>query len=130
MARRISIRTDSSTVEADLIDNRTADAIWEALPFDSVANTWGDEIYFAVPVTLELENGREVVEAGDIAYWPPGKAFCAFFGPTPVSKGDEIRAASEVTVFGRLVGDPGVLRSVKAGEKIFVEKGLGAGGDG
>ena len=77
MHRKIEIRTGSTIVEAELIDNATSDAIWEALPFDGVVNTWGKEIYFTIPVSVELQNGREVLNAGDIAYWPPGKA-CAF----------------------------------------------------
>ncbi|MFC1929524.1 cyclophilin-like fold protein [Chloroflexota bacterium] len=122
MSKRISIRTGSIGVEAELVDNATSDAIWKALPLESVVNTWGQEIYFSILVTMELENGQEVVSEGDIAYWPPGKAFCIFFGPTPASRGDEIRAASKVNVFGKVVGDLEVLRRVSDGEKIFVEK--------
>jgi len=83
MSKRISIRTGSLAVEAELIDNRTSSIIWESLPLESVVNTWGQEIYFSIPVTVDLENGQEIVSVGDIAYWPPGKAFCVFFGPTP-----------------------------------------------
>ena len=122
MSKRISIRTASIEVEAELVDNATSGVIWKALPFESVVNTWGQEIYFSIPVTTELENGQEVVSEGDIAYWPPGKAFCIFFGPTPASRGNEIRAASKVDVFGKVVGDLKVLRRVSDGEKIFVEK--------
>ncbi len=122
MSKRISIRTGSLAVEAELIGNMTSSVIWESLPLESVVNTWGQEIYFSIPVTVGLENGQEIVSAGDIAYWPPGKAFCIFFGPTPASQGSEIRAASKVNVFGKLIGDPGILRRVKDGEKIFVEK--------
>jgi hypothetical protein len=124
MSKRISIRTGSIVVEAELIENKTSKAIWEALPLDSVVNTWGEEIYFSVPVSMGPENGQEIVNAGDIAYWPPGKAFCIFFGPTPASRRNEIRAASKVNVFGRLTGDPGILRRVTDGEKISVEKKL------
>lgn len=124
MSKRISIRTGSIVVEAELIENKTSKAIWEALPLDSVVNTWGEEIYFSIPVSVEPENGQEIVNAGDIAYWLPGKAFCIFFGPTPASQGSEIRAASKVNVFGRLTGDPGILRRVTDGEKISVEKKL------
>jgi hypothetical protein len=122
MSKRISIRTGSIEVEAELVDNATSNAIWKALPLESVVNTWGQEIYFSIPVTTELENGQEVVSGGDIAYWPPGKAFCIFFGPTPASRGDEIRAASKVNLFGKVVDDLEVLRRVSHGEKIFVEK--------
>ena len=122
MSKSISIRTGSIEVEAELVDNATSDAIWKALPLESVVNTWGQEIYFSIPVTTELENGQEVVGAGDIAYWPPGKAFCIFFGPTPASRGDEIRATSKVNVFRKVIGDLEILRRVSGGEKIFVEK--------
>ena len=122
MTRKISIRTDSITVDAELIDSMTSNTIWESLPLEGTVNTWGLEIYFVIPVTAELEDGREVVSAGDIAYWPPGKAFCIFFGPTPASRGMEIRAASKVNVFGKLTGDPDTLRLVKDGEKISIQK--------
>ena len=122
MSRRIFIRTGSMEVEAELVDNATADAIWKALPLESAANTWGQEIYFSIPVNIELENGQEVVNAGDIAYWPPGKAFCIFFGPTPASRGNEIRAASKVNVFGKVTSDLDILDRVSDGETIFIEK--------
>ena len=122
MSNRVSIRTCSIEVKAELVDNATSNAIWEALPLESVVNTWGHEIYFSIPVTVELENGKEVVNAGDIGYWPPGKAFCIFFGPTPASRGDEIRAASKVNVFGKVIGDLEILLRVEDGEKIFVER--------
>jgi hypothetical protein len=122
MSKRISIRAGSIEVEVELVDNATSDAIWKALPLESVVNTWGQEIYFSIPVTMDLDNGQEVVSEGDIAYWPPGKAFCIFFGPTPASHGNEIRAASEVNVFGKVVGEPEILHRVSDGEKIFVEK--------
>ena len=122
MGKRISIRAGSIEVEAELVANATSDAISEALPIESVANTWGQEIYFSIPVTVELENGEEVVSAGDIAYWPPGKAFCIFFGPTPASRGNEIRAASQVNVFGKVTSDLEILRRISDGEKIFVQK--------
>jgi len=120
MLRRITIQAGTITAEAELIENTTSNAIWEALPINSTVNTWGDEIYFGIPVTVASENGQEVVNAGDIAYWPPGKAFCIFFGPTPASHGSEIRAASTVNVFGRLAGDPKVFSDVRDGEKISV----------
>ncbi len=119
--RRIKITAGSVTAEAVLNDTPTADAIWEALPIEARANTWGDEIYFAIPVHLEEQDAQEVVEKGDLGYWPPGHAFCIFFGPTPASRGDEIRPASPVNVFGKIVGDPAVFKKVRSGEKIVVE---------
>ena len=122
MQRNITIKVGAIELEAILNDSRTADAIWEALPFVANINTWGDEIYFAIPVNLELEQGQEVVELGDLGYWPPGSAFCIFFGPTPMSRGEEIRPASAVTVFGRVVGDATTLKEVEPGTKIIIER--------
>lgn len=123
MERRIKIRVGTLQVEAELNDSKTAQLIWEALPIEGRANTWGEEIYFSIPVKTGLETGsREVVSAGELGYWPTGHAFCIFFGPTPVSRGEEIRAASAVNIVGRISGDPKVFRKVKDGEKIFIEK--------
>ena len=122
MKRKVSIRIGFIKLEAELIDNATSDAIWRVLPLESVVNTWGEEIYFIIPVTVGLENGQEVVSSGDVAYWPPGKAFCIFFGATPASLGNEIRPASKVNVFGKVAGDIEALRHVSDGEKIFVKK--------
>ena len=107
---------------AELNETSTADAIWNALPMEALANTWGDEIYFSISVHLEEENAQEVVEKGDLGYWPPGNAFCVFFGRTPASRGDEIRPASPVDVVGHLEGDPGVFKKVRSGEKVVLER--------
>lgn len=122
MSRRIFIRTGSIEMEAELVDCATSDAIWKALPLEGMVNTWGQEIYFSIPVSIGLENGQEVVSAGDITYWPPGKAFCIFFGPTPASRGNEIRAASKVNVFGKVTSGLDILGRVSDGEKILIEK--------
>ena len=122
MNRIIAIETDKINVKAEINDTKTADIIWQALPIQSTVNTWGEEIYFSIPVNAEPENGREVVEAGDIGYWPPGKAFCIFFGLTPASKSDEIRAASPVNIFGKVIGDARVFSAVKNGEPISIDK--------
>ena len=106
-----------------LRDTRTADLVWDALPLGSPGSTWGDEIYFRTPMQAEEEDAQEVVEAGDVAFWPPGQALCLFFGPTTASRGDEIRLTSPVTVVGRIEGDPTVLRSVASGSDVRVEKG-------
>lgn len=122
MNRVIAIQTNKINVKAEINDTRTSDVIWQALPVKSTVNTWGEEIYFSIPFDAEPENRQEVVEAGDIGYWPPGKAFCIFFGPTPASRGDEIRAASPVNIFGKVIGDPRVFTSVKSGETISINK--------
>ncbi|MGC8835789.1 MAG: cyclophilin-like fold protein [Infirmifilum sp.] len=100
---------------------KTAEAIIKATPFESRVHLWGDEIYFSTPVSIGQEVGSDVVEKGDVAYWPPGDALCLFFGPTPASRGGEIRPASPVNVFGKIVGDLTLLKKVKSGEKVRVE---------
>ena len=122
MGRRIKVTVDEVEVYGELNEAETADLIWKGLPIESQINTWGDEIYFSIPIQAELEDtAREVVELGDMGYWPPGNAFCIFFGPTPNSRGDEIRPASSVNVFGKVVGDPKVLKGVRTGASVRVE---------
>jgi hypothetical protein len=122
MVKRIRIKAGLTEAVAELNGTMTANAVWEALPIKGKANLWGDEIYFSIPVGIELENGQEIVKAGDLGYWPPGNAFCIFFGPTPASRGDEIRPASAVTVFGRVTGDLRVFKQVASGAEIIVER--------
>lgn len=122
MDKRIRIRANIIEVTAELNDTKTAEAIWEALPVRSQVSLWGEEIYFSIPIHLELENGQELVDIGDLGYWPPGNAFCIFFGPTPTSRGEEIRPASPVSVFGKVVGDAKVLSQIKQGVEITVER--------
>jgi len=119
--REIKINIGGVEAYAELNDSETAKAVWEALPFESQGSTWGDEIYFSIPVKAKAENAKSVVEAGDIAYWPPGSAMCIFWGPTPASHGNEIRPASPVNVFGKLIGDPKVFDGVKS-LRIRVER--------
>ena len=122
---KIRIITDTTgPVDAELTEENpeTAYAIYEALPIEARANTWGDEIYFSIPVEVGEENPKPVVELGELGYWPPGHAFCVFFGPTPVSKGDEIRPASPVNVVGKIIGDPAVFRKVRGGARVRVER--------
>jgi uncharacterized protein len=120
--RAIVITVGEVSAEAQLNESNTATAIWSALPISAKADTWGDEIYFDVDVTAGLESLQEVVEAGDLGFWPPGRAFCIFFGPTPMSRGAEIRPASPVSVVGRLAGDPKVFKTVRAGSRVTVRR--------
>ena len=122
MGKVIRIKAGDIKITANLNDTRTAQAIWEALPIKGRVNCWGDEIYFAIPVKLAAENARELVSNGDLGYWPPGTALCIFFGPTPMSQGEEIRPASPVNVFGKTTGDTEALKSVASGTEIFVER--------
>jgi len=122
MANFIRITAGAVTATAQLNDSHTAQEIWKALPIEGTGNTWGDEIYFGIPVHLGEENGQEVVELGDLGYWPPGHAFCIFFGPTPMSRGQEIRPASPVNVFGKIEGDPTVFKAVPSGTRVVIER--------
>ena len=120
--QRIRITAGSVAADALLDESETARLVWDALPLTVAGETWGDEIYFSIPVKAKPERPQETVELGDLGYWPPGTAFCIFFGPTPMSRGEEIRPASPVNVFGKIVGDPTVFKKVRAGTKIRVER--------
>ncbi|HEX2186652.1 MAG TPA: cyclophilin-like fold protein [Chloroflexota bacterium] len=123
MSRLIRITAGAVQAEAELTASATASAIWEALPLSARASTWGDEIYFSIPVHLDEEQAQETVARGDLGYWPPGNAFCIFFGPTPASRSaEEIRPASPVNVFGRLRGDAAAFKRVRSGETVRVER--------
>jgi len=120
---RIHITAGDVTAFAALNDSPTARAIWEALPIQARANIWGDEIYFAIPVKREpAADAREVVTLGELGYWSPGHAFCIFFGRTPASRGDEIRAASPVNLIGKVEGDARVFKKVKDGATVTIAK--------
>ena len=122
MPRRIKIVAGDVEAFAQLNDTDLAQTIWEALPFEAAASTWGDEIYFEIPVKVGNEVPQETVELGDLGYWPPGSAMCIFFGPTPMSQGDEIRPASPVTVWGKLEGDPTVFKAVPSATAVKTMK--------
>ena len=121
--RKIKIGSGGVTVLATLHDNATADAIWAALPIVARGNRWGEEIYFEIPVRLsQAEDARDVLEAGELGYWPVGHAFCIFWGPTPASRSGEIRAYSPVNVFGQLEGDPRAFDGVPGGAEVEIER--------
>ena len=121
--RQIKIILGDLVVEAELGDSETAKKVWTALPVETSFNTWGDEIYFPIPVEAELDSeAHEVVQYGDLGYWPSGNAFCIFFGPTPISQGGEIRPASAVNIIGKVTGDAMNLKEGMAEELIRVEK--------
>jgi uncharacterized protein len=122
MAKDIRISAGKVILTAQLNDTSTAAAITAALPFRGVVRTWGDEIYFPIPVDHPIAaDAAETVAVGDLGYWPTGKAFCIFFGPTPMSRGTEIRPASAVNLVGRVTGDAALFRKVKDGDPILVE---------
>lgn len=122
MAGKIVIKAGNVEQRAELNESPAAAKIWDALPITSRANTWGDEIYFAIPVETGLSDPVEVVRKGDLGYWDAGHAFCIFFGPTPISSGDEIRPASAIDVVGKLSGEPEQFKSVRDGEEVTIQK--------
>lgn len=122
MPRRIRITAGSVSQTAQLNDSACASKIYDALPLEARASTWGDEIYFGIPVECGPENPQSTVDLGDLGYWLEGSCFCIFFGPTPMSRGDEIRPASAVEVFGKLEGNPKDFKKVASGEKVTIEK--------
>jgi len=119
--RRIVIAFDTVEIAAELRDTPTADALWAALPFEARAMTWGDEVYFATPVSAPREpDARTVIEPGELAFWTDGDAIAIGFGPTPVSRGTEIRLASPANIFAVTEDDVTALKVVRAGERARV----------
>ena len=126
MIRKIKLTTKSIGILFIKIledkNPKTGEAIWNSLPFESRAQIWGEEVYFKIPVFLGLEDLQVDVEVGDVAYWPLEHCMCIFFGKTPSSIGDKLRAYSPVNVFGKVTGDAKILKAIKKGEKLLVEK--------
>lgn len=121
--KTILITAGNVSLKAELNDSPTAERIWQELPIQAKVNTWGDEIYFGIPVQAEQEPSAQAdVEVGELGYWPPGSAFCIFFGPTPASSGSRPRAASPVNRLGRVLGDATEFRKATDGEKVRIER--------
>ena len=117
----ITIRVGDLTLSAALNESETAQAIAEALPISATGNVWGDEIYFGIPVSAEeAPDARADVEVGTLAYWPPGDAFCIFYGPTPASTGTAPRAASPVNIVGYVIDDVTQLRGQRSGVRLEI----------
>ena len=122
MGYQIILKTAKLSMEAELNDSVISKKLYEKLPIKASVNTWGDEIYFPIPVITKNEKGVSAVQLGDLAYWPPSNCFCIFFGKTPVSTANEIRPASEVTVLGKLLGRPQDWKAVNDDEEISIVK--------
>ena len=121
MPYNICIKAGDIELKGILNDSPTAKLIWAKLPIESSGNLWGDEIYFSIPVSSEIDDdARDRVNLGDLAYWPIGKAFCIFFGPTPLSRGEEIVPAGRVNIVGHLTDDPLKLKSYEDGDFITI----------
>ena len=120
---KIKIFVNELEAIAELENTSTAKAIYKSLPIDGAANRWGDEIFFVIPLRLDEEkDATEIVEIGDVAYWPEGLCFCIFFGKTPNSTETDIKAASKVNIFGRIRGDLTAFKKVRNGDLIVVER--------
>jgi len=120
---RITISAGDVSMAAELNDAPTARQIWEALPIEGTAHTWGDEIYFEIPVLADQEaDARAEVEVGELGYWPVGHAFCVFFGPTPASTDERPRAYSPVNILGRVLGDATQFRTVETGTRVRIAR--------
>ena len=120
---RIRFEFDALALEADLLDTPTAQAIAAALPITASAMTWGEEVYFEIPVKVAREkDARAVVTPGEVAYWPDGHCIALGFGRTPISQGNECRLASPCNIFGKIDGDAKLLAKVRAGTSVCVTK--------
>jgi hypothetical protein len=123
MPKKISIITGDVSLPAELNNGPTAQQIWQALPIEGRVNLWGDEIYFSIPVQANSEpEARAEVEVGELGYWPPGSAFCIFWGPTPASRGSKPRAASPVNIVGQVLGDTTQFKAVSHGAVVRLER--------
>ncbi len=120
--RQLKMTIGTVVLTAEVFDTATGDAIWASLPFSSSAQTWGEEVYFSAPVELQREpDAKDVVEPGELAFWVEGSSIAIGFGPTPISRGDEIRLAAPTNIWGRAVEDVTALAVVADGDSIAVE---------
>jgi hypothetical protein len=120
---RMKIKNDEWEIILNGSSPKTGSQILHLLPIESEVKTWGEEIYFSIPLSMPEENAKETVNLGDVAYWPEGQCFCVFFGKTPITVDlSEIKPASPVNVFGKVVGDLESLKSINSGSIVFLEK--------
>ena len=118
---KIIFEFEKLSIEGELNDSPTSKALINSLPIEGISQIWGDEIYFSTSISKENDEwAKETVDLGDIAFWPPGNAICLFFGPTPVSSGDEIRPASATNVMGKIIGDLEELKTINSGDNVKV----------
>ena len=118
---KIIFEFEKLSIDGELNDSPTSKALINSLPIEGISQIWGDEIYFSTSISKENDEwAKETVDLGDIAFWPPGNAICLFFGPTPVSSGDEIRPASATNVMGKIIGDLEDLKTIDSGDNVKV----------
>ena len=121
---KIIFEFEKLSIEGELNDSPTSKALINSLPIEGISQIWGDEIYFSTSISKENDEwAKETVDLGDIAFWRPGNAICLFFGPTPMSKGDEIRPASATNVMGKIIGDLEELKTINSGDNVKVVLG-------
>ena len=119
--KKIIFEFEKLSIDGELNDSPTSKALINSLPIEGISQIWGDEIYFSTSISKENDEwAKETVDLGDIAFWPPGNAICLFFGPTPVSSGDEIRPASATNVMGKIIGDLEELKTINSGDNVKV----------
>jgi hypothetical protein len=121
LSKAIEIVFNDNIIEATLNDTKTAKKLLKILPVKSEINLWGNEIYFEIPMEADLENGKELMDIGNIAFWPSGNAFCIFFGPTPAGDGTQPRAISPVTVIGKITGENWIDKIKKIKSEDIIE---------
>ncbi len=120
--RTLKMTIGTVVLTAEVFETATADAIWASLPFSARAQTWGEEVYFSTPVEVPREaEAKDVVDPGELAFWVEGSSIAIGFGPTPISRGDEIRLAAPTNIWGRAVEDVKALAAVSDGDAITVE---------
>ncbi len=123
MENEILVSAGAVRAYARLYENQTARAIWEALPLEGIAHRWGKEIYFDIPVVIpEAEDAHQVMQIGELGYWPAGNAFCIFFGPTPVSEGSAPKAYSNVNPFGIIEQGAEAFTAIDDGTHVTASK--------
>lgn len=121
--RKARIIAGSASLDVTLLDTPTADALWAALPISSRVSTWGDEVYFSTPVSCPREkDARDLLKMGEIAFWPDGDAIAVVFGRTPISGPGEMRLASASNIWASAIGDPTIMKSVRSGDAVRVER--------
>ncbi|MCK4521858.1 MAG: hypothetical protein KAU20_04745 [Nanoarchaeota archaeon] len=123
--KKIKIIINNKKWESELNETNTANDIYDELPLEALIKRWGDEIYFGIPLHMELdETATQIVNKGDIAFWPEDDCFCIFFGATPISSENEIKAASKVNIIGKITkGSLEDFKKVEDNEKVRLEKG-------
>jgi hypothetical protein len=120
---KLVLKFQTETLEVDLVESPTSGALLEAVPFESRAQTWGEEVYFTTPVSAALErDARQVVDPGTVCFWTEGDAIALPYGPTPISTDARPKLASRCNVLGRIVGDARLLARIKGGERVRVER--------